>query len=52
MERYCVVSDSWSNLSDSKLGQARKAFGVHVMQLEMELFDSLMVKAERKRLHL
>jgi hypothetical protein len=39
---YCVVSDSWSNLSDRELGQARKAFGVHVMRLEVELFNSLM----------
>jgi hypothetical protein len=52
MERYYVVSDSWSNFSDGELGQARKAFGVHVMRLEVELLDSLMVKAERKRLHL
>jgi N-acetylneuraminic acid mutarotase len=51
MERYCVASDSWSVVNGVELGEARNVFRAHTMQLQMEenLFDSLIMKAKRAR---
>ena len=49
VERYCVASDSWSEVSDMKMRQKRRAIGAHAMQLEVDLFDSLAAKAKRAR---
>jgi hypothetical protein len=45
MERYCVVSDSWSEVSGRELGQSRTFFGAHTMRVTMNLFDSLIANA-------
>jgi N-acetylneuraminic acid mutarotase len=47
MERYCVASDSWSEVSD--LNTARDAFGAIVVGLEVDFFDSLIAKAKRRK---
>jgi hypothetical protein len=49
MERYCVASDSWSEVSDGMLSQARAPLGVIVMPVEENLFDSLMARAKRAK---
>jgi hypothetical protein len=46
MERYSVVSDSWSEVLGVEMGKARSNFGALVVRLEVDLFDSLIVKAE------
>jgi hypothetical protein len=46
MERYCVASDSWSEVSGGVLGVGRMVFGAHVMRVEVDYFDSLMAKAK------
>jgi hypothetical protein len=48
MELYSVASDSWSEVNGWELGAARRRFGVHVMRLEMNLFDSLIAKVKSK----
>jgi hypothetical protein len=48
MERYSVELDSWSEVRGGELGTARSNFGVHVMRLEVGLFDSLIAQAKRK----
>ena len=45
VEQYSVISDSWSPVTP--MGQARGRFGAHAMRLELDLFDSLMLKAKR-----
>jgi hypothetical protein len=50
MERYSVASDSWSEVIGGKLSAARSRFCVQVMQLEVDLFDSLIAKAKREGL--
>jgi hypothetical protein len=50
MERYCVTSDSWSEVSGGELSEGRNMFGAsYVMRVEVDLFDSLMAKAKRAR---
>jgi N-acetylneuraminic acid mutarotase len=49
MKRYCVASDSWSEVSGGELSEGRNIFGAYVMLLEVNLFDSLTVKAKRAR---
>jgi hypothetical protein len=50
MERYCVVSDSWSEVLGGELSQARSAIRVGTIQLpEVDFFDRLMDKAKRAR---
>jgi hypothetical protein len=49
MERYCVASDSWSEVSNGMLDQARSALRTIVMRLKVDFFDSLMVQAKRAR---
>jgi hypothetical protein len=46
MEHYSVASDSWSAVDAGELGTARSSFCVHVMQLEVDLFDSLIARAK------
>jgi N-acetylneuraminic acid mutarotase len=46
MERYSVASDSWSEVDGGELGTARSRFCVQVMQLEVDLFDSLIAQAK------
>jgi hypothetical protein len=48
MERYSVSSESWSEVLEGDLGTARSIFGVHVVQLEVDLFNSLSAKAKCK----
>jgi N-acetylneuraminic acid mutarotase len=48
-ERYCVASNSWSEVSGGELGGARSGLGVHVTRLEVNLFDSLMAEAKQAR---
>jgi kelch-like protein 17 (actinfilin)/kelch-like protein 20 len=50
MERYSVASDSWSEVDGGELGTARDNFGVEVMRLETDLFDSLIAKVKSKGL--
>jgi N-acetylneuraminic acid mutarotase len=50
MERYSVASDSWSDVQGGELGIARCFFGVHVVQLEVDLFDSLIAQAKSEGL--
>jgi N-acetylneuraminic acid mutarotase len=50
MERDSVVSNSWSEVLGGELSTARYCFGVHVVRLEMNLFDSLIAKAKNERL--
>ena len=49
MERYSEASDSWELVSNIALNNARVDFGAHVMRLEVGLFDSLEIKAQRAR---
>jgi hypothetical protein len=46
MERYSVASDSWSEVDGGELGTARSRFCVQVMQVEVDLFDSLIARAK------
>jgi hypothetical protein len=46
MERYSVASDSWAEVLGGELSTARDFFGALVMRLEVDLFDSLIVKAK------
>jgi N-acetylneuraminic acid mutarotase len=50
MEHYSVASDSWSEVDGGELGAARSRFGVHVMQLDVDLFDSLITQAKSEGL--
>jgi hypothetical protein len=45
MERYSVVSNSWSALLGWKMGKERSNFGALVVRLEGDLFDGLITKA-------
>jgi hypothetical protein len=47
MERYCVASDSWAEVtvSDGALGQGRSNFGSHTTRVKVDLFDSLIANA-------
>jgi hypothetical protein len=49
MERYCVASDTWSDVSGGKLCQSRYALCANVKRLEVDLFDSLIAKAKQAR---
>jgi N-acetylneuraminic acid mutarotase len=46
MERYSVASDSWSEVLGGELSRTREAFGALVVRSEMNLFDSLIIKAK------
>jgi N-acetylneuraminic acid mutarotase len=50
MERYSVASDSWSDVDGGELGTARSTFCVHVVRLEVDLFNSLIAKAKSEGL--
>jgi N-acetylneuraminic acid mutarotase len=45
VERYDAVSDTWTEMS--AMTQARYKISAHTMRLDMNLFDSLILKAER-----
>jgi hypothetical protein len=45
-ERYSVASDRRSQVLGGELGTARRSYGVHVIRLEMGLFDSLIARAK------
>jgi hypothetical protein len=44
VERYNAVSDAWSSVD--AMHQARTGFSAHGMSVEINLFDSLMLKAK------
>jgi hypothetical protein len=46
MERYSVASDSWSEVLGGELGTARDLLNAIVVQLEPDLFDTLIAKAK------
>jgi N-acetylneuraminic acid mutarotase len=48
-ERYCVISNSWLEVSSGNLGVRRLGFGANVMWVEEDFFDSLKAKAKRAR---
>jgi N-acetylneuraminic acid mutarotase len=50
MERYLVASDSWSEVLGGELCTARDCLGALVMRLEINLYDSLIVKAKNEGL--
>jgi hypothetical protein len=50
MERYSVVSNSWSAFLGWNMGKTRSDFGALVVRLEGDLFDSLITRANRKKL--
>jgi hypothetical protein len=50
MERYCVDTNRWSEVNAGNLGTGRSALSSIVIQLEIDLFDSLLAKATRKEL--
>jgi hypothetical protein len=50
MERYSVASDSWSGVAGGELGTSKSTFCVHVVRLEVDLFDSLIAKAKSEGL--
>jgi N-acetylneuraminic acid mutarotase len=47
MERYCVASESWSEVSGGEFITVRNLCNVHVVRVDVDLFDSLMAKAKR-----
>jgi N-acetylneuraminic acid mutarotase len=50
MERYSVVSDSWSEVLKGDMGEAKDFFGALVVRLDVDLFDSLIAKKKNKSL--
>jgi hypothetical protein len=50
MERFCVNTNRWSEVSAGNLVTGRSALSSIVVQLEIDLFDSLIAKATRKDL--
>jgi hypothetical protein len=46
MERYCVASDSWSEVGGADLNTARGSSGTQAMRFKVELSDSLIAKAK------
>jgi hypothetical protein len=51
VERYCVAFDSWAEVSEMELLNAQTSFGAIATGGEtMDLFDSLVAKAEQARL--
>jgi hypothetical protein len=49
MERYSVVSDSWSEVRGGELCTARRSFGVHVMRLEVARISSIVLLPSARR---